>query len=128
LEHGSDAWTLEPVGGVLNPGEQIEEALRREAMEEAGLEIQQLEHIATYHVSPGTAADRVRLFCGRVDAGKAVGIHGVGEEEEETRVKVIDANQAASALCSGEIDTSSAIIGTQWLALNRDRLRVEWNR
>jgi len=128
LEHGRCAWTLEPVGGVLHHGENAHEAVKREAMEEAGLEIQALEHIATYHVSPGTSADRVRLFCGRVDAGKAVGIHGVTEEGEETRVKVIDAEQAISGVSSGRIDASTAIIGTQWLALNRGRLRVEWNR
>ena len=128
LEHGQGAWTLEPVGGVLNPGEHAEEVVRREAVEEAGMEIQELEHIATYHVSPGTGADRVRLFCGRVRAAEASGVHGIIEEGEETRVKVLDALQAISDLSSGRIDTSSAIIGIQWLALNRDRLRSEWNR
>ncbi len=128
LEHGQGAWTLEPVGGILNHGEQAEEVVRREAMEEAGMEIQELEHIDTYHVSPGTCADRVRLFCGRVHAAGALGVHGIIEEGEETRVKVIDARQAILDLSSGRIDTSSAIIGIQWLALNRDRLRREWNR
>lgn len=128
LEHGRCAWVLEPVGGMLNQGEHADEVVKREAMEEAGLEIQELEHIATYHVSPGVSADRIRLFCGRVDAEKAAGVHGVREEGEETRVKVIDAEQAISGLSSGRIDASSTIIGTQWLALNRGRLRVEWNR
>lgn len=128
LEHGRGAWTLEPVGGVLNPCEDVEDVVRREAMEEAGLEIQELEYIGAYHVSPGTSADRVRLFCGRVKAGEAVGIHGLKDEGEETRVKVIDAEHAISELFSGRIDTSAAIIGIQWIALNRDRLRVDWSR
>lgn len=128
LEHGRGAWTLEPVGGILNRGERADEVVRREALEEAGVEIQELEHIATYHVSPGVSADRVRLFCGRVDAGKAEGIHGVRNEGEETCVRVIDAEQAISGVLSGRMDVSSAIIGAQWLALNRGRLRVEWNR
>jgi ADP-ribose pyrophosphatase len=128
LEHGRGAWTLEPIGGILNRGERADEVVRREALEEAGLEIQQPEHIATYHVSPGVSADRIRLFCGRVDAEKAVGIHGVKEEGEETRVRVLDAEQTISGLYSGSIDASSAIIGVQWLASNRGRLRLEWNR
>jgi ADP-ribose pyrophosphatase len=128
LEHGRGAWTLEPIGGILNRGERADEVVRREALEEAGLEIQQLEHIATYRVSPGVSADRIRLFCGRVDAEKAVGIHGVKEEGEETRVRVLDAEQTISGLYSGSIDASSAIIGVQWLASNRGRLRLEWNR
>ena len=126
LEHGRWAWTLEPVGGILNTGEDASEVVRREAMEEAGCEVLDLEAIGTYHVSPGTSADRVRLFCGRVDAGRAGGIHGVRDEGEDTHVVVVDTEQAIRELYSGRIDTSVAIIAIQWLAMNRDRLRVAW--
>lgn len=128
LEHGRGAWTLEPVGGILNKGEDASEVVRREAMEEAGCEVLDLEPIGAYHVSPGTAADRIRLFCGRVDAVPAGGIHGLSEEGEDTRVVVIDTKQATRELYSGRIDTSAAIIATQWFLMNRDRLRVEWSR
>ncbi|MCB2262131.1 MAG: NUDIX domain-containing protein [Candidatus Thiosymbion ectosymbiont of Robbea hypermnestra] len=127
LEHGHGAWTLEPVGGILKPGEDARELVRREAMEEAGCRISDLEPIGAYHVSPGTAADRVRLFCGRVDAASAGGIHGLSEEGEDTRVIVLDTEQAKRELYSGRIDTSIAIIATQWLLMNRDRLQAKWN-
>lgn len=128
LEHGCRAWTLEPVGGVLESGEDAREAVKREAMEEAGCEVLDLLSIGTYHVSPGTAADRIRLFCGRVDAGRAGGIYGLREEGEDTRVAVIDAEQAIGELFSGRIDSAAAIIATQWLAMHRDRLRIAWGR
>lgn len=128
LEQGRWAWTLEPVGGILKPGEDAREVVRREAMEEAGCEVLELESIGAYHVSPGTAADRVRLFCGRVDAGRAGGVHGLASEGEDTRAVVIDAAQATSELFAGRFDTSTAIIAVQWLAMNRDRLRMEWGR
>ncbi|WP_089728312.1 NUDIX domain-containing protein [Candidatus Thiosymbion oneisti] len=128
LEHGRGAWTLEPVGGVLKTGEDASEVVRREAMEEAGCKVLELEPIGAYHVSPGTAADRVRLFCGHVDAALAGGIHGLREEGEDTRVTVITMGQALRELYSGKIDTSVAIIAVQWLAINRERLRVKWNR
>jgi ADP-ribose pyrophosphatase len=128
LEHGRGAWTLEPVGGVVKVGEDAGAVVRREALEEAGCEILDLASIGAYHVSPGTSADRIRLFCGRVDAARAGGIHGLRDEGEDTRVVVIDAEQAIGHLCSGKIDTSSAIIAIQWLAMNRGRLRVEWDR
>lgn len=128
LEHGRSAWTLEPVGGVLTAGEDASVVVKREALEEAGCEILDLKPIGAYHVSPGTSADRVRLFCGRVDATRARGIHGLREEDEETRVAVIKTEQAIRQLYSGKIDTSAAIIAIQWLAMNRDRLRVEWGR
>jgi ADP-ribose pyrophosphatase len=87
-----------------------------------------LEPIATYHVSPGTSADRIRLFCGHIDASRAGGIHGLADEGEDTRVAVIDTEQAIRELYSGRIDTSAAIIATQWLLMNRDRLRTRWGR
>jgi len=128
LEHGRFAWTLEPVGGVLRTGEDAGAVVRREAMEEAGCEILDLLSIGTYHVSPGTAADRIRFFCGRVDASRAGGIHGLREEGEDTRVAVIDAVQAMGALFSGRIDTAAAIIAIQWLAMHRERLQITWGR
>jgi ADP-ribose pyrophosphatase len=128
LEHGRGAWTLEPVGGVLKDGEDAEEVVRREALEEAGCEIQRLVPIGDYHVSPGTSAHRLRLFCGQVDAALAGGIHGLTEEGEDTRVVVMEAASAMSELYFGRLDTSVAIIGTQWLAMNRERLRGEWGR
>jgi len=128
LEHGRWAWTLEPVGGVLKTGEDAADVVRREAMEEAGCEILDIEPIGAYHVSPGTSAARIRLFCGRVDATRAGGIHGLREEGEETRVAVIGAEQVLDELYSGKIDTSAAIIAAQWLAMNRDRLRIKWSR
>lgn len=128
IEQGRRAWTLEPVGGVLKPGEDARDVLRREAMEEAGCLVSSLLPIGTYHVSPGTSADRMRLFCGRVDAALAGGVHGLSEEGEDTRVVVIDSAQVIRELFAGRIDTSAAIIAIQWFALNRDRLRAEWNR
>jgi len=127
LEHGQGAWTLEPVGGVLKAAEDAREVVRREAMEEAGCEILDLEPIGAYHVSPGTSAARIRLFCGRIDAARAKGIHGLTEEGEDTRVVVMSTEQAIGELYSGRINTSAAIIAIQWLAMNRYRLRVEWH-
>jgi len=128
LEHGQGAWTLEPVGGVLKAGEDAREVVRREAMEEAGCKVLDLEPIGAYHVSPGTSADRVRLFCGCIDAAPAGGIHGLREESEDTRVIVMDTEQAIRGLYSGRIDTSVAIIAIQWLTMNRERLRGKWSR
>lgn len=127
LEDGVGAWTLEPVGGIVGAGEKAGDVVRREALEEAGCEISNLVTIGTYHVSPGTAADRVHLFCGCVDSKSARGVHGLHAENEETRVVVIDFQQAAKQLFSGKLNTSTAILSIQWLAMNRDRLRAEWN-
>jgi len=102
--------------------------VRREAMEEAGCKVLDLEPIGAYHASLGASADRIRLFCGHVDAPPAGGIHGLREEGEDTRVIVMDTEQAIRELYSGRIDTAVAIIAIQWLAMNRERLRGKWGR
>lgn len=126
LERGRDAWTLEPVGGVVAPGADPAATVRREAQEEAGCEIAALEPIGTFYVSPGITDDRVALFCGCVDARTIGGIHGLQHEGEDIRAVVIDAEQAFSELFCGRISTTTAIITVQWLVMNRDRLRAQW--
>ncbi len=126
LEAGPGAWTLEPVGGVVMDGEDPASVVRREAMEEAGCQVECLEAIGSYYVSPGTSVERVRLFCGCVDASAAGGTFGVDGEGEDTRVVVVDAASAIQRLFTGGIDTALTIIGVQWLAMNRERLRQGW--
>ncbi len=126
LEGGRGAWTLEPVGGVVEPGRDSARVVAQEAMEEAGCEIRALESIGTFLVSPGISDDRVGLFCGCVDAGSAGGVYGLQREGEDTRVVIVDLEQAIQELFAGRINTTTAIITIQWLVLNRDRLRSAW--
>lgn len=127
VESGRRAWTIEPVGGMVAAGEDPVTVIRRESMEEAGCELRTVDEIGSYHVSPGTAADKVWLYCACVNAGVAGGVHGLQSEDEETRVVIIEARQAIAELFTGRIDTAVAIIGIQWLAMNRERLRMEWS-
>jgi ADP-ribose pyrophosphatase len=126
LEEGRGAWLLEPVGGVVADGQDPAQVVMREAMEEAGCEVLALESVGTYYAAPGISDERIALYCGRVDAAAAGGIHGLADEGEDTRVLVLDAAQAAIELFSGKIKAASAIIAIQWLVANRERLRVAW--
>ena len=70
--------------------------------------------------------ERVALFCGRVDATHAGGVHGVKDEGEDIKVHVVSLDTALQYLKSGKINSASAIIALQWLALNRDQVRTSW--
>ena len=119
-------WLLETVGGYIPEGETPEAVARREALEETGCELTALEPICTFMVSPGTSVDQIHLFCGRVDATKAGGIHGLEEEGEDIQVVVMDADAAIGELYSGRADSTSIIIALQWLARHREGLRKRW--
>jgi ADP-ribose pyrophosphatase len=126
LECGPGAWVVEPPGGVVGEGCDPATVAVREAREETGCIATDLEPIASFHVSPGVAAERIHLFCGRTDAAQAGGIHGVASEGEDIRVLVLDASQAMAGIQTGRMGTMTAIITLQWLELNRRRLRAAW--
>ncbi len=126
LECGRDAWLLETVGGLVEPGEDPREVARREACEESGCRILDLISICEFFVSPGTASERIHLYCARVDATHAGGIHGLEEEGEDIRVEVFPADEAIGELYGGRVNSTSAIIAVQWLAAHRPQLRGRW--
>ena len=70
--------------------------------------------------------ERIALFCGRTDTTLAGGIHGATDEGEDIKVHVVTLETALQFLVSGEINSASAIIALQWLALNRDLVRKKW--
>ena len=82
-------WCLETVAGRCDRIEPPEATARREAREEAGLELGRLERIAGYYPSPGTMAEFITAFVGEADLGGAGGTHGLAEEHEDIRALVV---------------------------------------
>lgn len=121
------AWLIEIVAGMIHPGEGEDSVARRECLEEAGCEVTALLPICRFIVSPGGSDETVQLYCGRVDAGRAGGVHGLAHEGEDIRVEVVTFSQAMIWLEQGRINSSAPIIALQWLALNRERVRQAWS-
>ncbi|HHQ4762786.1 TPA: ADP-ribose diphosphatase [Aeromonas veronii] len=126
METCSTPWLLELVAGIIDPGEVAEEVVRREAVEEAGIEVARCEHAISYLVSPGGSTERIEVFVGEVDASKAEGLHGLSDEGEDIRVHVVSREQAYAWLKEGRIDNAASVIALQWLALNHGELRARW--
>jgi len=126
IEDTAGPWILEVVGGIIEGADSPEDVARREAVEEAGCQVDELIPICEFMVSPGTSSERIHLFCGRVDASKAEGIHGLEHEGEDIGVVVLSAEDAIAGIASGKINSTASIIALQWLALNRDDLRGRW--
>jgi len=121
-------WLVECVAGIIEDGESPEDVVRREAIEEADCAISELVPLCHYYTSPGCVSESVFLFCGRVDASNAGGIHGLDSEHEDIRVFTISPDQALQWLATGRINNSMTMIALQWLQLNKDKLAREWLR
>lgn len=116
-------WMLEVVAGIVEAGETAEDVARREAVEEAGLVLDQVRPITRYLPSGGGCDEWIDLMYAEVDSSTAHGLHGLADEGEDIKVHVLDAKEAFKLVVSGAINSSPAIIGLQWLELNRSRLK-----
>jgi len=119
-------WLLEPVAGIIEPGERAPDVARREAAEEAGLELLELVPACTYFASPGGSTETCQTFIGRVDARNAGGIFGLPDEGEDIKVHVVALDQALAFLAENRIHAVSTIVALQWLALHRAELAQRW--
>ncbi len=126
LDKSLNPWLIELVAGLIDKDEQPEQVARREAVEEAGLELAELWPLTQYYPSPGGSDERVHLYVGRCDSRGAGGVHGLEEEGEDIRVLVWSLDEALAAVENGRIDNAASIIALQWLALNRAKLRERW--
>lgn len=120
------AWLWEIVAGILEPGEEPREVVNREAIEETGCPVTHLIPICNFFVSPGSTTETTALFCAKVDASKASGIHGVETEHEDIKVHVVSLNMALDMLQTGKIRFAPAIIALQWLALHKKEVQQQW--
>ncbi|MDY0249380.1 MAG: NUDIX domain-containing protein [Pseudomonas sp.] len=126
LDKSPEPWLLEIVAGLIDTAEQPQEVARREAREEANLELQELLPVTTYYPSPGASDERVYLYIGRCTTADAGGVFGLAEEGEDIRVHVWSLDKALQAVQDGRIDNAASIIALQWLALNKQAVQAKW--
>lgn len=126
LNEKSHPWFIEVVAGLLQLGETPEQVVRREAQEEAGLEILDLWPIYDYWASPGMTNEHISLFCGKVDASKAGGLYGLAHEHEDIRAFTVSSQEAFDRVQKGDIKNAICLIALLWLQLNKEMLRAKW--
>lgn len=126
FEDDASPWLIECVAGIIEQGEDPEDVARREVVEETGCAVTDILPLYHYMSSPGGTSESVFLFCGRVDARAAGGIHGISEEGENIRVFVVPPDEAFAMLDRGRVANAMTIIALQWLRINHEQLRKRW--
>lgn len=119
-------WLMEVIAGIIDPGEQPDDVCRREAQEEAGIEIEHLTKVLSYLASPGGTTERLTIYMAQVDSTKADGVHGLDYESEDILVHRVPEKQAREWLDDGTIDNAAALIALQWFFLNKQTLLAQW--
>ena len=111
---------IEIVAGRVDEGETPRQAAIRECKEELGAAPIKIVELFSYLTTPGITDEHVTMFSASVDAAAVPNETAGGGEHIRTLRVPIDA--ALDALSRNTIHNGPAVIGLQWLALNRGRL------
>ena len=100
---GADPWMLEAPAGMLDD-EDAETAIRREAMEEAGVRLEVLEPAGTPYATPGVSTETLALFLAPYGASDRVAAGGgLAEEHEDIEVVETPLAELWRAVEAGEV-------------------------
>ncbi|KZN52582.1 NUDIX domain-containing protein [Pseudoalteromonas luteoviolacea] len=116
-------WLLECIAGMAEGSDDLEAVARKEAQEEAGLDLSELHYMRSYLSSPGGTTERLYLYLAQVNLRDYQGgTFGLPEEGEDIKAHVMSFDEAICRLESEEIDNAATVISLQWLALNKSKL------
>lgn len=118
-------WTLEPIAGRIDSTESAGETARREAQEEAGLELGALHLVSSSYPSPGASTEFFTCFVGIAELpDDVVGVNGLDSEHEDIHSVLVSYDDLIAMARSDELSNGPLVMATWWLAAHRARLRA----
>jgi nudix-type nucleoside diphosphatase (YffH/AdpP family) len=113
-----DGMLIEAAAGQIDPGEDATTTMRREAGEELGIVLGDIEHLYSAFVSPGAVTERLDYFAAPYTPATRTGPGGgLPEEGEDIEVLEIEFGRALAMTQVGEIVDAKTIILLHWAAL-----------
>ena len=89
LVNGDAPMLIEACAGMVEPGDEPAETVRKEAEQELGYRLRDLRALATLYMSPGASAEKLHLFAAAYAPGDRIG-EGGGEIAEGERIDVLE--------------------------------------
>jgi len=101
---------LEVVSGYVDPGETIDQAAKRELLEESGLVCDKLTSLGSVLTNPGMCDERLHFYLAKIDSRNCKGVYGCENEGENIRVRVVKRSEAMQMVQSGKIEKAGAVL------------------
>lgn len=111
-----DGMLVEAAAGLLDADEP-EAAIRREALEETGHQVGEIEHVFDVYMSPGSVTERLHFYAAPYSSSTAVGTGGgLADEGEQIDVVELGIDDALAQIGTGIVDAKTIML-LQWAAL-----------
>jgi len=112
-----DGMFIETAAGLLDDDDP-ETAIRREASEELGVELGELQHLFDVYMSPGSVTERVHFYAAPFTPADRIGAGGgLAEDGEDIEVLELPFDDALAMTADGRIADAKTIMLLQWAAL-----------
>ncbi len=120
-------WMVEIVAGMCDKDDESHEnSIKREIAEETGYQVEQVEPVLHYFVSPGASPQICYLYYAEIsDAMKTEQGGGLNEEHEDIEIVEYPANDLHHLLEPGAIQDAKTLIGIQWLIRRLEKETME---
>lgn len=113
-----DGMLIETAAGLLDDDDPAT-AIRREAAEETGVDIGELEHVWDVYMSPGSVTERIHFFAAPFDgSARRADRGGLAEEGEHIELLELGIEEALAMARDGRIQDAKAIMLLQWAVLD----------
>lgn len=126
LSDDKSPWLFEVIAGMTDGSTDYEAVVKKEALEESGIALENIEFMLSYLSSPGGTSERLYLYYAEADLSNAGGVFGVPAEGEDIKVHVLPVAEAFKLLDEGETDNAATVICLQWLKLNIESIREKY--
>ncbi|WP_341997637.1 NUDIX domain-containing protein [Microbacterium sp. LWH7-1.2] len=112
-----DGMLIETAAGLLDEDDPAT-AIRREAVEETGVDIGELQHVWDVYMSPGSVTERLHFFAAAYDGAAGIGERGgLAEEGEHIELVQLVIDDALAMVRDGRIQDAKTIMLLQWSVL-----------
>lgn len=113
-----DGMLIETAAGLLDDDDPLT-AIRREAEEETGVRVDEVQHVFDVYMSPGSVTERLHFYAAAYDGAAREGDRGgLIEEGEEIEILEYGIDTALSLIRSGAIQDAKTIMLLQWAVLD----------
>lgn len=112
-------YTIEPVAGMVDPGQTPDEAAMRETFEEVGVQASSLSKIGAFLMCSGISNERMHLYFAEVEGQTLHSKGGLIEEHEDIEVLHWTAEETHAAFNRGDLANAPAMLVWQWACLHK---------